>query len=102
MRADIAGKKAPPRIGILIPEFPGQTHIFFWRELEALRAMGIEPELASTRLPPRAIMSHSWSAEAIDKTEYLSPPTPADVASIGGELAHSITGGFARAEVAVG
>jgi colanic acid/amylovoran biosynthesis glycosyltransferase len=96
MRADIAGNKAAPRIGILIPEFPGQTHIFFWRELEALRAMGIEPELASTRLPPRAIMSHSWSAEAIDKTEYLSPPSPADVAAIGGELAHSITGGFAR------
>ena len=89
-------KDEKPRVGILIPEFPGQTHIFFWREIEALRAMGIEPELASTRLPPRGIMSHSWSTEAMEKTEYLSPPHLADLAAIGRELAHSITGGFAR------
>ncbi len=90
-----AGEGAP-RVGILIPEFPGQTHIFFWREIEALRAMGVEPEVVSTRLPPRGIISHSWSTEAMAKTKYLSPPGREDLAAIGRELAHSITGGFAR------
>ena len=34
----------PLRLGYLIPQFPGQTHIFFWRELEALQARGVPPE----------------------------------------------------------
>jgi colanic acid/amylovoran biosynthesis glycosyltransferase len=93
-RASVTEEK--PRVGILIPEFPGQTHIFFWREIEALRAMGIEPELASTRLPPRGVISHSWSTEAMETTEYLSPPGIADLAAIGRELAQSMSGGFAR------
>ena len=25
----------PAKIGFLIPEYPGQTHSFFWREMEA-------------------------------------------------------------------
>ena len=28
-------------IGYLIPEFPGQTHIFFWREIQELRQLGV-------------------------------------------------------------
>ena len=40
------------KIGYLIPEFPGQTHIFFWRELQALPGKGVSPELVSTRPPP--------------------------------------------------
>ena len=39
------------RIGILIPEFPGQTHIFFWREIEALRSCGADVKIISTRKP---------------------------------------------------
>jgi hypothetical protein len=38
-------------IGYLIPEFPGQTHIFFWREIQELRQLGIQPELVSTQPP---------------------------------------------------
>ena len=40
------------RLGYLIPEFPGQTHIFFWREVLTLRAMGVEVVMISTRQPP--------------------------------------------------
>jgi len=29
------------RIAYLIPEFPGQTHIFFWRERAALSKIGV-------------------------------------------------------------
>jgi glycosyltransferase involved in cell wall biosynthesis len=63
------------RLGYLVPEFPGQTHIFFWRELESLAEMGVECDVISTRLPAKRIMSHSWSREAMARTIYLSPPT---------------------------
>lgn len=69
------------RIGYLIPEFPGQTHSFFWRELQSLAKLGVECDLLSTRLPRRSIISHSWSAEAMGRTTYLFPPTPARVAT---------------------
>ncbi len=61
------------RIGFFIPEFPGQTHIFLWRERQALAELGIEADLVSTRPPPRAVASHSWAAEAQARTRYLLP-----------------------------
>ena len=64
------------KIGYFIPEFPGQTHAFFWREYQALRDRGIEPILISTRKPPRNIVSHKWAAEAMEQTRYLFPPEP--------------------------
>ncbi|WP_347267100.1 exopolysaccharide biosynthesis GT4 family glycosyltransferase EpsE [Paracoccus sp. (in: a-proteobacteria)] len=60
-------------IGFFIPEFPGQTHIFLWRERQALAELGIRAELVSTRPPPRAVASHSWAAEAQAETRYLLP-----------------------------
>jgi glycosyltransferase involved in cell wall biosynthesis len=62
------------RIGYFIPEFPGQTHSFFWREMQALRALDVAPELVSTRLPDRKIIAQSWAAEAQKQTDYLCPP----------------------------
>lgn len=62
------------RIGYFIPEFPGQTHIFFWREMAALESMGIEVDLVSTKRPPSKIMSHIWTVEAQQRTTYLFPP----------------------------
>jgi glycosyltransferase involved in cell wall biosynthesis len=62
------------RIGYLIPEFPGQTHNFFWREYQGLVARGIEPDLVSTRKPPRGIVAHAWSEDAMARTVYLYPP----------------------------
>ena len=61
------------KIGFFIPEFPGQTHIFFWREREALAGLGVAVDLVSTRPPPRAIASHDWAAEAQAQTSYLTP-----------------------------
>ncbi len=63
------------KIGYFIPEFPGQTHIFFWREMKKLRELNIEPEVVSTRRPADSIISHSWAEEAIANTDYLFPPT---------------------------
>ena len=68
------GKGRPVlRIGFFIPEFPGQTHIFLWRERQALAELGIDADLISTRPPPGAVASHSWAAEAQDQTRYLLP-----------------------------
>ncbi|MFJ1291645.1 exopolysaccharide biosynthesis GT4 family glycosyltransferase EpsE [Paracoccus yeei] len=72
----------PLRLGYLIPQFPGQTHIFFWRELEALQARGVQPVLLSTRPPPPGLISHEWSAEATARTTYLARMDPA--AALGG------------------
>lgn len=61
----------PLRLGYLVPQFPGQTHIFFWRELAALKDMGAEPVLLSTLPPPPGLVSHEWSGEAATQTTYL-------------------------------
>lgn len=70
------------RIGYLVPQFPGQTHIFFWREIQALEEMGHEVHVLSTRKPPAGLISHSWSQEAMDRTRYLvnMAPLPAAMA----------------------
>jgi colanic acid/amylovoran biosynthesis glycosyltransferase len=63
------------RIGYLSPVFPGQKHIFFWREYTALENKGVQLDLISTRRPPQQIMSHMWTGEALRNTTYLSSPT---------------------------
>lgn len=63
----------PARIAILIPEFPGQTHSFFWREIEALRiGYGIGAQIVSTRLAPRPVW-HDWVDQAAAIQLYPLP-----------------------------
>lgn len=80
------------RIGFFIPEFPGQTHIFLWRERQALAELGVEAQLVSTRRPPRAIASHSWAAEAQGQTRYLMPVSGPALAGILAELLRAPAG----------
>lgn len=61
----------------LVPQFPGQTHIFFWREIAALEAQGVTPVLYSTTVPPAGLISHRWSQEAMARTTYLASRNPA-------------------------
>ena len=68
----------PLKLGYLVPQFPGQTHIFFWREIAALEAMGVEVHLFSTRPPPRGLIAHDWSDAAMARTTYLGVPGPLD------------------------
>lgn len=65
-------------IGYFVPEYPGQTHIFFWREMQQLRTLNVDPEVVSTRRPAKRIVSHSWAADEIKTTTYLFPPKPID------------------------
>ncbi len=64
------------RVGYLIPEFPAQTHAFFWREMKKVREHGVEPVVMSSRRPPPGLVVHGWTNEAVAATTYLTPPTP--------------------------
>ncbi|MEC4805056.1 MAG: exopolysaccharide biosynthesis GT4 family glycosyltransferase EpsE [Jaaginema sp. PMC 1079.18] len=79
-------------IGYFIPEFPGQTHIFLWRERQVLeQELAIKADLVSTRHPPRAIASHTWAAEAAGQTDYL---VPFSVGDLGGAIAVLLQAGL--------
>src|SRR5690349_4715684 len=69
-----AGLDADARLGYLIPEFPGQTHIWMWREIVWMRRFGMPVELFSTRPPPaRDAARHSFADDARQSTFYLAP-----------------------------
>lgn len=62
------------RLGYLVPEWPAQTHAFFWRELSALRSFGAEVVVFSTRRPDADACRHDFASEARTSTRYLFPP----------------------------
>jgi colanic acid/amylovoran biosynthesis glycosyltransferase len=62
------------RVGYLVPEFPSQTHAFFWREINTLRSLGTEVYPLSTRKPPPDACRHAFAAEAAAQTHYGFPP----------------------------
>ncbi|WP_299926858.1 exopolysaccharide biosynthesis GT4 family glycosyltransferase EpsE [uncultured Pelagimonas sp.] len=68
------------RIGYIVPQFPGQTHIFFWREIQALEEMGHEVHVFSTRKPPPGLIAHDWSDQAMERTTYLGSVNPISAA----------------------
>lgn len=61
-------------IGILIPEFPGQTHIMFWREVVALRDAGHSVQILSTRRNKTGHCSHDF-ARSDHRAVYCWPPS---------------------------
>jgi colanic acid/amylovoran biosynthesis glycosyltransferase len=69
------------RLGYLVPEFPSQTHIFFWREIQALRRLGLEVFTVSTRRPAPSSCRHAFAPIARAETHYLFPPSIAAVAT---------------------
>jgi colanic acid/amylovoran biosynthesis glycosyltransferase len=72
------------RIGYLVPEFPGQTHTWIWRDRRALAELGIEADLVSTRRPK--LIVHAWAEEAQRLTHYLVPLSARDVRATVGAL----------------
>lgn len=59
------------RLGYLVPEFPGVTHVIFWREMRRLREAGVEVRLLSTRRPA-AVPPHDFADEPC---AYTWPPS---------------------------
>ncbi|MGR3377589.1 exopolysaccharide biosynthesis GT4 family glycosyltransferase EpsE [Salipiger abyssi] len=91
------------RIGYLVPQFPGQTHIFFWREVKVLEEMGHEVHLLSTRMPPSGLISHDWSQDAIARTTYLGRIEPvAALRALAALLPKGLAGWIAREGVGFG
>lgn len=72
------------RIGYLVPEFPGQTHTWIWRDKNALEELGIQADLVSTRLP--RIVIHDWAEKAQGLTHYLFPLSLLDILKATGAL----------------
>lgn len=66
------------KLGMLIPEFPTQTHVFFWREIEALRSLGVDVDILSTRRPAEAC-PHEFAKLATQQTHYVYPPSKRSV-----------------------
>ncbi|MCC7322157.1 MAG: glycosyltransferase family 4 protein [Rubellimicrobium sp.] len=62
------------RIGYLVPEFPSQTHAFFWREAMALEEQGFEVHLLTTRRPRVASSHHAFTRQAMARSTALSRP----------------------------
>lgn len=62
-------------LGYLVPEFPSQTHAFFWREVSAVRALGVDVHLLSTRAPLPNACPHAFAIAAREQTHYVFPPS---------------------------
>lgn len=67
-------------LGYLVPEFPNQTHAFFWRELNAIEASGVPVHVFSTRRPDPSACPHGFADAARARTTYLFPPRWGQVA----------------------
>ncbi|HEY2586791.1 MAG TPA: glycosyltransferase [Tepidisphaeraceae bacterium] len=79
------------RIGYVIPEFPGQTHTWIWRELCHLREWGVAVTIFSTRRPDPAMRAaHAFVAEAERETIFVWPPrlVPAATALLWAVVSH--------------
>ena len=60
------------KIAYLIPEFPGQTHIWMWREIVHLRKWGVAIQLISTCRPsPYERARHAFADESASAVEYI-------------------------------
>ncbi|MBF2063316.1 MAG: glycosyltransferase family 4 protein [Calothrix sp. C42_A2020_038] len=60
------------RIGYLIPEFPGQTHVWIWREICHMREWGTAIDIFSTKQPsPDITARHDFATHAQAQTYYL-------------------------------
>jgi len=102
-KIDAGRVKAPNRLSkklaILIPQFPGQTHAFFWRELQVLEKAGADVTLVSTRLPDAdSRAAHDWAEQAIDRTIYLMPLGFAGMLRAAGAVLASGPGRILRAK----
>lgn len=58
------------RIGYFVPEFPGQTHGFFWREIQHIESSGIEVRIISSSRPETR-SEHAFATAAKSRTRYL-------------------------------
>ncbi|ASC71577.1 Glycosyltransferase type 1 [Halomicronema hongdechloris C2206] len=81
-------------LGYFVPEFPSQTHAFFWREVNALREQGISVQLFSSRRPPDTACYHPFADTARQQTYYVFPPNIIKVLSFAFSHPHKLWWGI--------
>ena len=59
-------------MGYLIPEWPGQSHVWAWREICHLRELGLNVTILSTQ-EPKELGKHDFTFVAHAETVYLWP-----------------------------
>jgi colanic acid/amylovoran biosynthesis glycosyltransferase len=69
------------RIAYLVTQYPAASHTFIRREVEALRAHGLEIRTLSVRKPSEAERSAPADRAAYESTFYVLPPEPARLLS---------------------
>ena len=62
------------KLGLLIPQFPTQTHVAMWRVGQAMRQLGHEVQMLSTRRPEAAERCHDFLVQESRRTLYAWPP----------------------------
>ncbi|MEM7624448.1 MAG: glycosyltransferase family 4 protein [Planctomycetota bacterium] len=62
------------KLGLLIPQFPTQTHVAMWRVGHAMRQLGHDVQMLSTRRPAAAEQCHDFLVEESRRTIYAWPP----------------------------
>ena len=62
------------RIAVVIPQFPQQTHVAWWRVMKQMRWWGADAVMASTRRPDEALHCHPDLIDEVPQTLYLWPP----------------------------
>src|SRR5688572_2156399 len=62
-------------VSYLIPEWPGQTHLWIWREISHLREWGVPVRIFATQRQERDMYRarHAFAGEAEGQTTYLWP-----------------------------
>lgn len=63
-----------PVIGLLMPDFPGQTDCAWWRVGQAMRGFGLELQMLSTRRPAGEVSCHDFLVAESKQTHYCWPP----------------------------
>lgn len=75
------------RVGYIVSQYPAPSHTFIRREIEALRARGVDIRILSVRRPkPEEVLSERDAASQRE-TFYVLPPRPRALLSALGRLA---------------
>ena len=95
--ASSSSTNAGSSIAYLIPEFPGQTHAFFWRERARLHRLGDRVAIFTTGKPPEELRArHAWAEEAEALPPHLPPLDARALRDIASELRRAGREGLAR------
>lgn len=95
MVADGGHNETRAPVGFLIPEFPQQTHIAWWRVANEMRRLGHPLSLISTTRPKAALRVHTVLNAEAPGTFYVWPPSPRRVLRAVARYPAGITRAFA-------